>query len=104
MQRPELVVQILDYIKTLYKAEYKGFIQVIQIDNMWHTFLLFSRDYAHFCQQYFNCFLHHEPHISNEPLFSEEEHRKNLKKFLELIIAEFGTELICDWYQNKVYS
>lgn len=31
MQRPELVAQILDYIKTLYKAEYKGFIEVDQL-------------------------------------------------------------------------
>jgi len=35
MLRPELVAQILDYIKILYKAEYKGFIQVTQIDNVY---------------------------------------------------------------------
>ncbi len=31
MQRPELVEQILDYIKTLYKAEYVGVIEVDQL-------------------------------------------------------------------------
>lgn len=35
MLRPELVEKILDYIKTLYKAEYIGFIQVTQVDNVY---------------------------------------------------------------------
>lgn len=31
------------------------------IDAMWHTFLLFTRDYATFCERNFGFFLHHEP-------------------------------------------
>lgn len=31
------------------------------IDQMWHTFLLFTRDYASFCTTYLGRFLHHEP-------------------------------------------
>lgn len=30
------------------------------LDNMWHTFILHTRNYADFCQHYFNRFLHHE--------------------------------------------
>src|SRR5947209_20258247 len=32
-----------------------------RIDWMWHTFLLFTRDYADFCERYFGVFLHHVP-------------------------------------------
>ncbi len=35
MERPELVQMILDYIKTLYKSEYEGSINVTQNDNIY---------------------------------------------------------------------
>lgn len=35
MERPELVSKILDYIKTTYKAEYVGYINVIQNDDVY---------------------------------------------------------------------
>jgi hypothetical protein len=31
------------------------------IDKGWHAFLMFTRDYADFCQTYFGRFIHHEP-------------------------------------------
>lgn len=33
------------------------------VDQGWHVFLLFTQDYADFCQQYFGRFLHHKPHV-----------------------------------------
>jgi hypothetical protein len=33
MRRPDLEERILDYIKTLYNAEYKGLLEVTQDDN-----------------------------------------------------------------------
>lgn len=35
------------------------------VDEAWHEFILFSRDYAEFCQDAFGHFLHHHP---NTPL------------------------------------
>ena len=32
------------------------------IDEGWHAFVLFTQDYADFCQKYFGQFLHHLPH------------------------------------------
>ena len=32
-----------------------------RVDAGWHTFLLFTRDYAEFCEHYFKRFVHHEP-------------------------------------------
>lgn len=31
------------------------------LDEMWHHFILHTRDYAEFCQKYFGRFLHHNP-------------------------------------------
>src|SRR5947208_1283923 len=33
--------------------------ELAMIDEMWHTFLLFTRDYADFCERHFGTFLHH---------------------------------------------
>lgn len=30
------------------------------LDEMWHIFILRTRDYVEFCQQYFHRYLHHE--------------------------------------------
>src|SRR5262249_52166241 len=38
-----------------------------QIDDVWHTCLLFSRLYADLCQQAFGQFVHHEPADGPEP-------------------------------------
>jgi len=32
-----------------------------RIDLGWHNLILFTREYADFCQQYFGEFIHHEP-------------------------------------------
>lgn len=38
------------------------------IDNLWHTFLLFTRLYAKFCGEVAGKFLHHEPTSNNQKL------------------------------------
>ena len=32
-----------------------------QIDDIWHEFILFTRDYYHFCKNYLGQFIHHVP-------------------------------------------
>jgi len=34
-----------------------------EVDNFWHTFLLFTNEYEKYCQENFGCFLHHIPKI-----------------------------------------
>jgi len=36
------------------------------IDQMWHTFLLYTQDYSRFCDKYFGMFIHHVPTPSSE--------------------------------------
>src|SRR5688572_4999841 len=35
--------------------------EMIMIDEMWHTFILATKDYAQFCDDYFGTFIHHVP-------------------------------------------
>ncbi len=39
---------------------------MIIIDKMWHTFILFTKSYAEFCDQYFGYFMHHSPTTKSE--------------------------------------
>lgn len=37
------------------------------VDEIWHTFILFMRDYADFCNEVFGRFIHHQPTTSLTP-------------------------------------
>lgn len=39
-----------------------------KVDKAWHAFLLFTRDYASYCDERFGCFIHHEPMDSSDPV------------------------------------
>lgn len=38
-----------------------------KIDDGWHTFIIFTEDYAGFCDQFFGNFIHHRPRGPNDP-------------------------------------
>lgn len=38
------------------------------IDEVWHAFILHTRDYATFCEEVFGFFVHHNPDSSIEPI------------------------------------
>ena len=55
------------------------------IDEAWHNFILFTREYGGFCKRYFGGFIHHAPNTS------EKEARKGtLQKTLEQARVSFG--------------
>lgn len=37
------------------------------IDRMWHTFLLFTKDYKNFCEENLGMFINHEPFENSAP-------------------------------------
>ena len=39
-----------------------------EVDSVWHEFILFTREYADFCQAAFGAFIHHVPRTSRSPL------------------------------------
>jgi hypothetical protein len=37
------------------------------VDDLWHTFILFTREYATFCEEVAGGFIHHEPSTQQDP-------------------------------------
>ena len=68
----------------------KGYAMAGPVDGLWHTFLLFTRLYARFCDQTAGEFLHHEPgDIENEnELQRFEEEYANLWSDYEATFGE----------------
>lgn len=58
-----------------------------EVDEVWHQFILFTREYADFCQNYLGSFLHHSPHTSST---SGERKREGMANFRESYKRVFG--------------
>ncbi len=56
-----------------------------EIDEVWHAFILFTREYAEFCQAAFGSFVHHVPRTSRSPLAES-----GAEKFLSAYGEVFG--------------
>lgn len=57
--------------------------EMLQIDDMWHTFLLFTKDYQDFCQNYLGKFVHHETKI--EEIKDKVKFQNELEKYLSYV-------------------
>ena len=55
------------------------------VDEVWHTFILFTSDYAAFCEEVFGSFLHHQPASRSRPLRADAR-----TAFIEAYRQEFG--------------
>lgn len=73
-----------------------------EIDHMWHIFLLYTRDYADYCQKYFGEYLHHQPDLV--PYFENQgfKFETNLEKFLNYSYELFGEAVIRRWFSNSL--
>lgn len=85
---------------------------IVVIDEMWHNFVLFTKDYTTFCKDYFGYYLHHAPATEIE----ETEFKNNLKKVTkserykyrmdqkrpqyEYIYDKLGKETFLKWYHE----
>lgn len=69
-----------------------------EIDDMWHTFILFTVDYMNFCDQYFGEFIHHQPNTSDEAQLDDEAYAKDLTKYLSYIYDELGEQTVRTWF------
>ena len=59
-----------------------------EIDGIWHCFLLFTRDYRAFCEEYLGRFINHEPFHTPRPEAYDETRR-----FAEALFGELDHEL-----------
>jgi len=69
------------------------------VDNLWHTFILFTKDYAHFCKNYFHHFIHHVPETNrNNDLKDFGKTRKNFQTFVKVYEDIFAEEIHPIWF------
>ena len=78
--------------------------EIREIDNIWHSFLLFTQDYEDFCLKFFNRFLHHRPVSEEQPHPSKEVRKELLHHFVTTVYEAFGKETLVDWFKNKKYA
>ena len=79
---------------------------IIVIDEMWHTFILHTKEYIDFCVKYFGGYLHHEPNPKdksskkiyqlNEVELNELEASRRIK--YSCIFDLFGEDVFRRWY------
>jgi hypothetical protein len=73
------------------------FVQLKNIDEMWHTFILFTQDYVEFCESHFGFLIHHKPVTSksSESIYCE---KSFVTKFAKLVVHFLGKNTLCDWF------
>jgi hypothetical protein len=59
------------------------------VDNIWHTFILFTQDYSNFCAEHFGQFIHHKPDVEIS-IDSKQKNNNNYRHFFGLLVDEFG--------------
>lgn len=68
----------------------------IEVDNIWHQFILFTRDYFDFCEHIFGRYLHHSPNVKSDKTPSKD----SLLNFVALYQLYFG-EMDDIWHINS---
>jgi hypothetical protein len=63
----EALLEFRRYLSLRGLAQYPLTMFSKQVDDVWHTCLLFSRLYAQLCHEAFGRFVHHEPAAGPEP-------------------------------------
>jgi len=72
---------------------------------MWHTFLLYSRDYEVFSKRYFGRFVYHVP-ITDRQLrlqsrrTTRSHDRRQLTNDIAIVVSELGYPVARRWYRN----
>lgn len=73
------------------------------IDEMWHTFMLFSADYRELCEMYMGGFIDHVPERASavppsEPPAPREAAAARLEAQLEYVHDQLGEPILRRWY------
>jgi hypothetical protein len=65
------------------------------LDEMWHSFLLFTEDYEYFCKQHLGVFIHHRPFGVD----SKELTKDDITNQLSYIYDNLGEDTLVLWYK-----
>jgi hypothetical protein len=81
------------------------------LDEMWHTFILFTREYTEYCMTHFGFYIHHAPTTRTEneqyrqrvAANPEETHaklREERREMMLLVHDELGEETLRRWFAD----
>ena len=84
---------------------------MVPLDNMWHEFILFTREYHDFCEKYFGVYLHHIPCSEREfQAFQQrsleqgeefiQKERASLGIFVRYVQEHLGAETLQTWFKE----
>lgn len=83
---------------------------LIFIDEMWHNFILFTKDYHDFCMKYLGVFIHHQPtppkrrqRQRREVIRADGSHARLMnsrRRQYEFIHDALGAETLVLWYEE----
>ncbi|MBA2652511.1 MAG: hypothetical protein H0U73_09635 [Tatlockia sp.] len=68
-----------------------------EIDDMWHTFLLFTKEYMEFCTESFGEFIHHAPTSDTERLTIDIS-QSHFARYLNYVRDNLGEETSSKWF------
>ncbi|MEY4581002.1 MAG: hypothetical protein RL701_5705, partial [Pseudomonadota bacterium] len=66
-----------------------GLNELTVVDEMWHTFVLFTEAYTQFCHRYFGRYLHHMPSTAEDHERVRREMQRDPEGFAHRQLAEF---------------
>lgn len=72
-----------------------------ELDDMWHTFLLFTQDYQQFCLNHFGYFIHHHPFDEKDKVAINQHYELELNRYLCYIHDQLGDETLQKWFLNN---
>lgn len=71
------------------------------IDQIWHIFLLYTKDYMDFCERYFKQYIHHLPDIVPDMPQDELAFEQNLRRFLSFCYDHLGEGTVIRWFREE---
>lgn len=79
-------------------SKFLVFNQMAVLDESWHNFVLFTKEYSDFCNEHFGHYLHHAPTTSKEReipiLEADVEHQ------CRYIVEKLGEDTLVRWFKD----
>ncbi|MEO8402823.1 MAG: hypothetical protein ABI597_13710 [Gammaproteobacteria bacterium] len=72
-----------------------------EIDDMWHTFLLFTKEYISFCKKYFGKYFHHSPTTDDEQI-TKNDFEIDFTRFLSYVYDNLGESTLKKWFGTLI--
>jgi hypothetical protein len=81
------------------------------LDEMWHTFVLFTREYTRYCETYLGGYVHHEPTTTEQKASARQESERDpdgfriqrearLRALYEYVYDKLGEDTLIKWYST----